>query len=61
MTLSPKEIEENLEAIGLTEAQFLLREWISSAGDLFSRQEALKFLGKIDNGKNYEFFEQLFV
>ncbi len=61
MSLNPKNIEKNIKKIGISEANALLIEWINNSSDLIVRKDALKFLSSIDNGKNYDFLEHLFL
>jgi Leucine-rich repeat (LRR) protein len=61
MELHPNYIKENLEQIGKKEGLALLREWIDSSSDPILRQNALLNYGSIDDGKNFKFFEHLFL
>ncbi len=61
MDLQPDYIKENLEQIGKKEGLVLLREWIDSSSDSKLRQKALLNYGLIDEGKNFKFFEHLFL
>ncbi len=61
MELKPNYIKENLEEIGKKEGLTLLREWIDSSSDPTLRQNALLNYGLIDEGKNFKFFEHLFL
>ncbi|MFX1419440.1 MAG: leucine-rich repeat protein [Promethearchaeota archaeon] len=61
MELHPDYIKENLEHIGKKEALVLLKEWINSSSDPKLRQNALINFGLIDEGKNFKFFEDLFL
>ena len=56
---NPDYIKENLHKIGIKEASSLLKDWIVNSNSL--RKKALKLLGAIDDGKNFKFFEQLFL
>ncbi len=57
--LNPDYIKENLQKIGIREASTLLKEWIVNSN--IQRKKPLKLLGSIDDGKNFKFFEQLFL
>jgi Leucine-rich repeat (LRR) protein len=61
MDLQPDYIKENLDQIGKKEGLALLREWIDSSTDSKQRQNALLNYGLIDEGKNFRFFEHLFL
>jgi len=61
MNLTPDVIKENLEQIGLPEAYKLLKEWVTHSGEDRVRKKALEILGDIDTGKEFSFFEQLFL
>ncbi|MFW9952885.1 MAG: leucine-rich repeat domain-containing protein, partial [Candidatus Thorarchaeota archaeon] len=61
MGLDPVRIRENIEHLGKTEAQTMLREWIVSSEDNFKRREALEVYISLDDGKNFRFYEQLFL
>ena len=61
MELNLSYIEENIDQIGIKEASALLKELIVNSKDPFIRHKALKIFSSIDNGKNFKFFEQLFL
>ncbi|UCD01265.1 MAG: leucine-rich repeat protein [Promethearchaeota archaeon] len=61
MELHPDYIIENLDQIGRKEGLNLLREWIESSSESITRQKALEYYGSIDTGKNFKFFEHLFL
>jgi len=61
MELHPDYIKENLDQIGKKEGLTLLREWIDSSTDPKKRQNALLNYGLIDEGKNFKFFEHLYL
>jgi len=61
MELHPDYIIENLDQIGRKEGLVLLREWIDSSSEPILRQKALEHYGSIDTGKNFKFFEHLFL
>lgn len=61
MSLTPDIIKEDLEQIGVPEASKLLKEWITHSSEDKVRKEALELLGEIDTGKEFPFFEQLFL
>ncbi len=61
MELHPDYIKENLDQIGKKEGLALLREWIDSSTDPEQRQNALLNYGLIDEGKNFKFFEHLYL
>ncbi|MHA1457604.1 MAG: leucine-rich repeat domain-containing protein, partial [Promethearchaeota archaeon] len=59
--MDPTFIKDNLDQLGETEARKLLSEWIISSTDQASREDALNLFASIDNYKNFNFFEQLFL
>ncbi|MCK4370859.1 MAG: leucine-rich repeat domain-containing protein, partial [Candidatus Lokiarchaeota archaeon] len=61
MELHPNFIRENLDQIGRKEGLALLREWIDNSSNPILRQAALKNFSLIEQGKNFKFFEQLFL
>ncbi len=61
MELHPDYIKENLNQIGKKEGVALLKEWIDNSSDPLMRQNALLNYGLIDEGKNFKFFEHLFL
>ncbi len=61
MELHPDNIKENIDQIGKKEGLALLKEWIDSSTDPILRQRALENYGSLDNGKNFKFFEHLFL
>ncbi len=61
MELNLDYLEEIIDQIGINEASALLKELIVSSKDPLSRQKALRIFSSIDNGKNFKFFEQLFL
>ena len=63
MNLSPKYIRANLNEIGIKDATIILKEWIDNSNDLELRKDALELLGEIDDGKgkNFKYFEQIFL
>jgi Leucine-rich repeat (LRR) protein len=61
MKLHPDKIKDNLNKIGKKEGLALLRDLIDSASDPRVRQSALINYGKIEEGKNFKFFEHLFL
>ncbi|TFG26336.1 MAG: hypothetical protein EU532_10105 [Promethearchaeota archaeon] len=61
MELNPQSIRDNLDKIGVKEALALLKEWIISSNDFMLREEALNLFGSIDEGTNFNFYEQLFL
>ena len=61
MELDPDYIKENLNQIGRKEGLALLREWIDSSSDSTVRQKALENYGLLEEGKNFKFFEHLFL
>ncbi|UCC20563.1 MAG: leucine-rich repeat protein [Promethearchaeota archaeon] len=61
MELHPDYIKENLDQIGKKEGLALLREWIDSSSEPEQRQKALINYGLIDEGKNFKFFEHLYL
>ena len=61
MELDPDYIKENIDQIGKKEGLILLREWINSSSNTKVRQKALENYGLIEEGKNFKFFENLFL
>ncbi|MFW9818039.1 MAG: leucine-rich repeat domain-containing protein [Candidatus Thorarchaeota archaeon] len=61
MEFHPDHIKENLNQIGKKEGLALLRELIDSSTDPKQRQNALLNYGLIDEGKNFKFFEHLYL
>jgi len=61
MELHPDNIRDNLDQIGKKEALALLREWIDSSSDSTIRQKALETYGSIEEGKNFKYFENLYL
>ncbi|MFW9989858.1 MAG: leucine-rich repeat domain-containing protein [Candidatus Odinarchaeota archaeon] len=61
MELDPDFIKENLNQIGRKEGLTFLKEWIDNSSDIVLRQKALKNYGLLEEGKNFKFFEQLFL
>lgn len=61
MELHPDNIRDNLDQIGKKEGLNLLREWIDSSSDSAIRQKALETYGSIEEGKNFKFFENLYL
>lgn len=59
--MDPIFIKDNLDQLGETEARNLLSEWIISSTDQASREDALNLFASIDNHRNFNFFEQLFL
>ncbi len=61
MTPSPQEIKDRINKIGISEAKNLLKNWILDSNEGKLRAQALEILGSIEEGKNFKFFEQLFL
>jgi len=61
MNLTPDYIKSNLNEMGRKEASSILKELITNSSDLNLRLESLKLFGTIESGKNFIFFEQLFL
>ncbi len=57
----PEYIKKHFNELGYNESVQLLKEWINYSNNQHLRQKALEFLGEIDNGTQYEFFEALFL
>jgi len=57
----PDYIKEHFNELGYTESVQLLKEWINYSNNQLLRQDALEFLGEIDNRTHYKFFEALFL
>lgn len=61
MGLNPHYIKESINEIGYKEAFSLLKDWINNSNDPDLRKEALEVFGHLDNGRNFRFFEQIFL
>ena len=61
MDLNPQYIKENINEIGYKESFSLLKDWINSSNDPGFRKEALEVYCHLDNGRNFRFFEQIFL
>jgi Leucine-rich repeat (LRR) protein len=61
MKLSPDYIKTNLKDIGKKEGIILLKELIDSSNEPSIRKKALENLGDVDIGRNFTYFEQLFL
>ena len=61
MSLLPQDIKKQLEELGVSEAKNLLIDWVLDTNDETYRRAALEVLGSIDEGKDFSFFEQLFL
>lgn len=61
MELDPDYIKKNLNQVGRKEGLALLREYIESSSDSTVRQKALENYGLLEEGKNFKFFEYLFL
>ncbi|MFX1501619.1 MAG: leucine-rich repeat domain-containing protein [Promethearchaeota archaeon] len=61
MTPTPQEIKDRIHEIGTSEAKYLLKNWILNSNDATLRQKALEIYGLLEEGKNFKFFEQLFL
>lgn len=61
MGLNPHYIKESINEIGYKEAFSLLKVWINNSNDPALRKEALEVFGHLDNGRNFRFFEQIFL
>jgi len=61
MDLDPHYIKENIIEVGYKEAFSLLKDWINNSNDPDLRKEALEVYGHLDNGRNFRFFEQIFL
>ena len=61
MGLDPEYIRRNINRFGKKEARTLLSELITSSEDIEKRREALKVYSTLDEGKDFRFYEQLFL
>lgn len=61
MGLDPEYIRRNINRFGKKEARTLLSELITSSEDMEKRREALKIYITLDEGKDFRFYEQLFL
>ncbi|MFW9895955.1 MAG: hypothetical protein ACFFD7_09155, partial [Candidatus Thorarchaeota archaeon] len=60
MELDPDFIKENLSEIGKKEGLILLREFIENSTEPHIRRKALENYGELEDGKNFNFFEDIF-
>jgi len=61
MDLNPDYIKKNLEQIGKKTARDILKEWIVNSDNISLRETALDLYSSMDEGKEFKFFEQLFL
>ena len=61
MDLNPDYIKKNLEHIGKETARDILKEWIVNSDNIHLRETALNLYSSMDEGKEFKFFEQLFL
>jgi len=61
MDSDPNQIKENLSQIGTKAAKILLKEWIDNSNNLGFRKNALRIYSSIDDGKNFKFYEHLYL
>jgi len=61
MDLNPDYIKKNLEQIGKKTARDILKEWIVNSDKISIRETALNLYSSLDEGKEFKFFEQLFL
>lgn len=61
MDLNPDYIKKNLEQIGKKTARDILKEWIINSDNISLRETALELYSSMDEGKEFKFFEQLFL
>jgi len=61
MDLNPDYIKKNLEQIGKKTARDILKEWIVNSDNINLRETALDLYSSMDEGKDFKFFEQLFL
>jgi len=61
MNLDPEYIRQNLNEIGIKEAKAILRECINNSNNSHLRKQALRVYSSIEKGKEFKFFEQLFL
>jgi len=61
MDLNPDYIKKNLEQIGKRTARDILKEWIVSSDNISLRETALNLYSSMDGGKEFKFFEQLYL
>ncbi|MFX1524397.1 MAG: leucine-rich repeat protein [Promethearchaeota archaeon] len=60
MELDPDFIKENLIEIGKKEGLILLKEFIENSTERLIRRKALEYYGELEDGKNFNFFENIF-
>lgn len=61
MGLDPEHIRKNINKFGKKEARIMLKELISSSEDIEKRRDALTVCITLDDGKDFRFYEQLFL
>jgi hypothetical protein len=61
MDLNPDYIKKNLEQIGKRTARDILKEWIVNSDNISLRETALNLYSSMDEGNEFNFFEQLFL
>ncbi len=61
MDLNPDYIKKNLEQIGKKTARDILKEWIVNSDNINIRETALNLYSSMDEGREFKFFEQLFL
>jgi Leucine-rich repeat (LRR) protein len=61
MDLNPDYIKKNLDQIGKRAARDILKEWIVNSDNIGLRETALNLYSSMDEGKEFKFFEQLFL
>ena len=59
--IDPRFIQEHIDRFTKNEASKILREWIENSNNQDLRKEAMDLLCSIDDGSNFEFYEQLFI
>lgn len=61
MIIDPRFIRDHFDQFSKKEASKLLKEWIENSNNQTIRKEAIDLFSSIDDGSNFEFYEQLFI
>ena len=61
MMIDPRFIQDHIDQFTNKEASKILKEWIENSSNQNLRKEAIDLLSSIDDGSNFEFYEQLFI
>ena len=61
MGINPQHLRENISQVGIKEAKIHLKRWINNSNNPDLRREALQLYGEIEQGKDYNFLEEIFL